>query len=204
MPFGHISSHSQMHYTENYTLAWAALRGDALTRRYVYILPYFYFIWLSCCRQFRSAIHFVHHLPFVNPAHASPSIVNHEGDHVLVANSQQRCQTAVFLTTGIVSLCELITPGCYSWYRLPPYVYLIRRTGTFIFLNNNLATPLFPNGTPLFHIRYKHLCSYLWLAFIPIYMTPSLYLHTTRLYPLIRTSIVLCSISTPLYLPVEP
>lgn len=44
MPFGHISSHSQMHYTENYTLAWAALRGDALTRRYVYILPYFYFI----------------------------------------------------------------------------------------------------------------------------------------------------------------
>ncbi|KAF8713521.1 hypothetical protein AX14_012974 [Amanita brunnescens Koide BX004] len=93
-PFGHISSHSQMHYTENYTPAWAALHGDALTRR-----------------RFRSAIHFVHHLPFVNPARASPSIVNREGGRVLVANSQQHRQTAVFLTTGIVSLCELITPG---------------------------------------------------------------------------------------------
>ena len=94
--------------------------------------------------------------------------------------------------------------NCYSWYGLPLYAYLIRRTGTFVFLNSNIATPLFSNGTPLFHIRYKHLCSYLRLTFIPIYMTPSLYLHTTRLYPLIRTSFVLCSISTCLYLPVEP
>ena len=93
---------------------------------------------------------------------------------------------------------------CYSWYGLPLYAYLIRRTGTFIFPYSNLATPLFSNGTPLIHIRYKHLCFYLRLAFIPIYMTPSLYLHTTRLYPLIRTSLVLCSISTRLYLPVEP
>ena len=93
---------------------------------------------------------------------------------------------------------------CYSWYGLPPYAYLIRQTGTFIFLNSNLATPLFSNGTPLFHIRYKRFCFYLRLTFIPIYMTPSLYLHTTRLCPLIRTSIVLCSISTRLYLLVEP
>ena len=50
---------------------------------------------------------------------------------------------------------------CYSWYRLPLYAYLIRRTGTFVFLNSNLAMPLFPNATPLFYIRYKHLCFYL-------------------------------------------
>ena len=93
---------------------------------------------------------------------------------------------------------------CYSWYGLPFYAYLIHRTGTFIFPYSNLAMPLFPNGTPLFHIWYKHLCFYLWLTFIPIYMTPSLYLHTTRLYPLIRTTFVLCSISTHLYLPIEP
>ena len=37
-------------------------------------------------------------------------------------------------------------------YGLPLYAYLIRRTGTFIFPYSNLATPLFPNGTPLFHI----------------------------------------------------
>ena len=47
------------------------------------------------------------------------------------------------------------------WYGLPPYAYLIHRTGTFIFPYSNLATPLFPNGTPLFYIRYKHLCFYL-------------------------------------------
>ena len=64
--------------------------------------------------------------------------------------------------------------------------------------------PLFPNGMPLFQIRYKHLCFNLRLTFIPIYMMPSLYLHTTRLYPLIRTTFVLCSISTHLYLAVEP
>ena len=96
------------------------------------------------------------------------------------------------------------TANCYSQYGLPPYAYLIRRTGTFIFLNNNLATPLFSNGMPLFHIRYEHLYSYLQLAFIPIYMTPSLYLLTARLYPLIRTSFVFCSISTCLYSLVEP
>ena len=97
-----------------------------------------------------------------------------------------------------------LTTLCYSWYGLPLYAYLIRWTGTFIFPYSNLATPLFPNGTPLFHLRYKHLCFYFWLTFIPIYMTPSLYLHTTRLYPLIRTPFVLCSINTRLYLPVEP
>ena len=32
--------------------------------------------------------------------------------------------------------------SCYSRYGLPPYAYLIRRTGTFIFLNSNLATPV--------------------------------------------------------------
>ena len=46
-------------------------------------------------------------------------------------------------------------------YGLPLYAYLIRQTGTFIFLYSNLAMPLFPNNMPLFHIRYKQLCFYL-------------------------------------------
>ena len=43
---------------------------------------------------------------------------------------------------------KLLRQNCYSRYGLPPYAYLIRRTGTFTLLNNNLATPLFSNGTP--------------------------------------------------------
>ena len=63
---------------------------------------------------------------------------------------------------------------CYSRYRLPLYAYPIHRTGTFIFLYSNLATPLFPNSTPLFHIHLQtslfllmtHLYSDIYDAFI--------------------------------------
>ena len=45
----------------------------------------------------------------------------------------------------------LMPPLLQSQYGLPLYAYLIRWTGTFIFPYSNLATPLFPYGTPLFH-----------------------------------------------------
>ena len=65
-------------------------------------------------------------------------------------------------TWGLVDLPdERQAIGCYSWYGLPLYAYLIHWTGTFISLNSNLAMPLFSNGTPLFHIQYKHPCHYL-------------------------------------------
>ena len=41
------------------------------------------------------------------------------------------------------------------WYRLLLYAYLIHQTGTFIFYYSNLATPLFPNGMPLFYIHLQ-------------------------------------------------
>ena len=36
MPFGHQSSLNHSHFTENYSPTWAALRGDEVTRRWVF------------------------------------------------------------------------------------------------------------------------------------------------------------------------
>ena len=76
-----------------------------------------------------------------------------------------------------------------SRYRLPLYAYLIRWTGMFIFLYHNLAMPLFPNSTPLFHIHLQ---------------TP-LFPLTTRLYSDIYDAFIISSydssLSTNMYNP---
>ena len=81
---------------------------------------------------------------------------------------------------------------CYSWYGLPLYAYLIRRTGTFIFLLNNLATPLFLSGTP----------------FIPHMIQTPLFLSLTRLYSNIYDTFIISSydssLSTNTYIPYPP
>ena len=78
-------------------------------------------------------------------------------------------------------------PHCYSWYGLPLYAYLIRWTGTFIFPYSNLATPLFPNGTPL----------------VPHMLQTPLFLFMTRLYSDIYDTFIISSynssLSTNLY-----
>ena len=89
-------------------------------------------------------------------------------------------------------------------YGLPLYAYLIHRTGTFIFPYHNLATPLFLTSMPLFYIHLQTSLFPLMTHFYSDIYVPSLYLHTTRLYPLIHTTLVLSSISTHLYLAVEP
>ena len=71
----------------------------------------------------------------------------------LLANESRLLQPR-FIISWNISVLQLR-------YGLPPYAYLIRQTGTFIFPYSNLATPLFPNGMPLFHIHYKHLCFHL-------------------------------------------
>lgn len=110
LPFGqHLNN---THYTENYMPAWGALipADDLVVRRYVQVLPMhcyidFYF------RRFRSAIQFSQHFPYINPSRASPDLVMREGDHIILATGEHRWQTAVFLTTGIVSQCQLVEPG---------------------------------------------------------------------------------------------
>lgn len=54
------------------------------------------------------ALKFVSHAPFINPSWASPEIVVVDKDHLVWADSKVN---AVFLTTGCVSACNLITPA---------------------------------------------------------------------------------------------
>ena len=63
------------------------------------------------CRRFRSAIHFTHSLPFINPSCVALSMVQCDGDWVCLANPTFRKQSAVCLTTGVISYCQLIVPG---------------------------------------------------------------------------------------------
>ena len=70
-----------------------------------------YFINYSGYRRLRSAVRFTESLPFVNPSRAPLSTVQRDGDRVILANALFRKQSAVFLTTGVVSYCQLITPG---------------------------------------------------------------------------------------------
>ncbi|KAF8706958.1 hypothetical protein AX14_013751 [Amanita brunnescens Koide BX004] len=90
------SIHGNNHQLENYSPVWAALNtdDDPLGRR-----------------RFRKAIRFVSAPPFINPSRASPALVVREVDRIMLAN---RRQTAVFLTTGIVTECQLITPGYFG------------------------------------------------------------------------------------------
>ena len=76
------------------------------------------------------------------------------------------------------------------WYGLLLYAYLIHQTGTFIFIYSNLAMPLFPNGTPLFHTRLQmslfllmtHLYSDIYDAFIISSYDSSLSTNMYNLY----------------------
>jgi hypothetical protein len=55
-----------------------------------------------------TALKFVSHAPFINPTWASPDIVVVDKDHLVWPESRMN---AVFLTTGCVSACNLITPA---------------------------------------------------------------------------------------------
>jgi hypothetical protein len=108
------SIHGNNHQLENYSPVWAALNtdDDPLGRRYVTMA----FVQVAVtkynlCRRFRKAIRFVSAPPFINPSRASPALVVREVDRIMLAN---RRQTAVFLTTGIVTECQLITPGYFG------------------------------------------------------------------------------------------
>ena len=61
-------------------------------------------------RHLQSAICFTHSLPFVNPSRISLDMVQHEADRIVLANNSFKKQAAIFLTTGVVSQCQLITP----------------------------------------------------------------------------------------------
>ena len=66
---------------------------------------------------------------------------------------------------------------------------------------SNLAMPLFPNGMPLFHIGLQ---TPLFLLMTLLYSDIYDAFIISCLYPLICTTLVLSSISTHLYLAVEP
>ncbi|KAF8351717.1 hypothetical protein F5887DRAFT_912413 [Amanita rubescens] len=135
MPFGQQASVNSFHYTENYSPTWAALRGDAVTRR-----------------RFRCAIRFRNHSPYVNPSRASPSLVTRDGDRLLLstpAPQQGQRQTAVFLTAGIVSQCELVTPGwsgtsnSYQVRRIAVCPFSTEYQRAIAFIGNVMGTKMF-------------------------------------------------------------
>jgi hypothetical protein len=64
--------------------------------------------FLIRCSLVATALKFVGHAPFINPSWASPDLVVVEKDHLVWADSRMN---AVFLTTGCVSACNLITPA---------------------------------------------------------------------------------------------
>ncbi len=66
------------------------------------------FFLIIICSLVATALKFVSHAPFINPSWASPDIVVVEKDHLVWADSRMN---AVFLTTGCVSACNLITPA---------------------------------------------------------------------------------------------
>jgi hypothetical protein len=53
-------------------------------------------------------------LPYINPLRASPALAVRENDRIVLANTEGRRQTAVFLTTGVVSECNLVTPAYFG------------------------------------------------------------------------------------------
>lgn len=55
-----------------------------------------------------SALKFTSYAPFINPSLASPDLVAVDKDHLVWEDSRMN---AVFLTTGCVSACNLITPA---------------------------------------------------------------------------------------------
>jgi hypothetical protein len=61
-------------------------------------------------RHFRNAIRFKLELPFINPSCASFDLVARESDRLVLANTGRSLQTAIFLMTGLVSECHLVTP----------------------------------------------------------------------------------------------
>ena len=65
-------------------------------------------------RRFRRAVCFSCALPYINPSRASPSLVVRENDRIVLANVENRRQTAVFLTMGVVSECHPVTPGYFG------------------------------------------------------------------------------------------
>ncbi|KAF8326446.1 hypothetical protein F5887DRAFT_925345 [Amanita rubescens] len=73
------------HATEEYSLVWGALETEGDEG--------------------------VLSLPFINPSCIPLSMVQRENDRVILANAQFKKQSAVFLTTGVVSYCQLIMPG---------------------------------------------------------------------------------------------
>ncbi len=64
--------------------------------------------FLIICSLVATALKFVSHAPFINPSWASPDIVVVEKDRLVWADSRMN---AIFLTTGCVSACNLITPA---------------------------------------------------------------------------------------------
>ncbi|KAF8324384.1 hypothetical protein F5887DRAFT_1086609 [Amanita rubescens] len=87
------------HQLELYSPVWAALNteDDPL-----------------CRRRFRNAVRFQSSLPYINPARASTDLATRDGDRLVLSGPGNRRQNAVFLTTGVVNECQLITPGYFG------------------------------------------------------------------------------------------
>jgi hypothetical protein len=113
VPFGQFNNH---HYTEEYTPAWGALvpTNDLISRRYAPPAYHYVKVLIFISRCFRNAIRFSQHLPYLNPVCTSLELVMREGDRIVLANTENCCQMAVFLTTGIVSQCQIVNPGWTS------------------------------------------------------------------------------------------
>jgi hypothetical protein len=110
LPFG--AGQNNNHFTEDYTPVWGTLvpADDIVARRYLLPSCQYVDVLISISRRFRNAIGFSHELPFINPSRASPELVMREGKHIVLANAENRHQTAVFLTMGIVSQCQIVSP----------------------------------------------------------------------------------------------
>ena len=113
VPFGQFNP--EQHGTEDYMPAWGALvpADDMISRWYAPPSYHSVKLLISISRLFRNAMCFSQHLPYINHLRTVlPELVMWEGDRLLLANTENCRQTAVFLTMGIVSQCQLVVP---SW-----------------------------------------------------------------------------------------
>jgi len=92
------------------------------------VFPIPILFWLTVHRRLESAINFVSHSPYFNPARISPSVLWNQSGHLLIKGSRN---TAVFIATGAVAECNLIHGGS-AGNAMAPYtvknisVFLIR------------------------------------------------------------------------------
>ena len=66
-------------------------------------------------RHFRNVVRFASTLPYINPARASPELATRVNDKLMLATDAGLSrQYAVLLTTGVISECQLVTPGYFG------------------------------------------------------------------------------------------